>query len=647
MRKRFVIAFIIITLTGLLLNIAYKNYTNSNNFFDAFFSNNHLTNEEKIWLEEKGFLLYSSDHDTPPLRYIDENTNQYIGLVVDYMDALSLELGIEIKMQPDIWQSALDNLKTGVVDMVDMYPSDKRSEYYYFTDPIFYQNAIMVIRKSEENIKNVTSLNYRKVAAQRGDYVNEFLGEKAPNAIITNTNDYREAVELLRDGEVDAVVGDESVIYHFLKLYNMTEEFVIHDELLYENQFIIGVPKSEPLLRDILNKGIKNLNRKDTLTRIQQKWFGISTPISNPNPAERYILPFVFILIVVIISAYLINAWNSSLKKEIQIALDESEMALQTTFDGLLHLLVVLNDRHLIVNANLAFLDMFQVELENVLHKEITEFIPVDLNLPLQQIDWRGRFYEANVYQIKASNQSIIVMLKDVTAVRINEKQLLSANKMAAIGQLAAGVAHEIRNPLGLIRNYTYVLKTNDNPSIRETAYTKIEASVERASKIIDNLLNFSSISGLEEHEFNMHDFLLSIIELHEKTLVKSHIHVNMDCDSDLKVKMNIESLKHVFINLISNSIDAISADGEIDINCEVEKNVLKIEFVDTGCGVPEELMSQLFNPFFTTKAPGEGTGLGLYIVYTEVEKLGGQIRVNSKINKGTMFTLTFPYKEF
>lgn len=647
MRKRFVIAFIIITLTGLLLNIAYKNYTNSNNIFDSFFNNNHLTNEEKRWLDEKEFLLYSSDHDTPPLRYIDENTNQYIGLVVDYMDALSLELGIEIKMQPDIWQSALDNLKTGAVDMVDMYPSEKRSEYYYFTDPIFYQNAIMVIRKSEENIKNVTSLNYRKVAAQRGDYVNEFLSEKAPNAIITNTNDYREAVELLRDGEVDAVVGDESVIYHFLKLYNMTEEFVIHDELLYENQFIIGVPKSEPMLRDILNKGIKNLNRKDTLTRIQQKWFGISTPISNPNPAERYILPFIFILIVVIISAYLINAWNSSLKKEIQIALDESEMALQTTFDGLLHLLVVLNDRHVIVNANLAFLDMFQVELENVLHKEITEFIPVDLNLPLQQIEWRGRFYEVNVYKINASNQSTIVMLKDVTSARINEKQLLSANKMAAIGQLAAGVAHEIRNPLGLIRNYTYVLKTNDNPNIRENAYAKIEASVERASKIIDNLLNFSSISGLEEHEFNMHDFLLSIIELHEKTLVKSHIHVNMDCDPDLKVRMNIESLKHIFINLIANSIDAISADGEIDINCEVEKNILKVEFVDTGCGVPDELLSQLFNPFFTTKAPGEGTGLGLYIVYTEVEKLGGQIRVNSKMNKGTMFTLTFPYKEF
>lgn len=645
MRKRFVIAFVIIALTGLFLNIAYKNNTNSDSIL-SMFSNTHLTGEEKVWLEEKGFLLYSSDHDTPPLRYIDENTSQYIGLVVDYMDALSLELGIEIKMQPDIWQSALDNLKSGNVDMVDMYPSEKRSEYYYFTDPIFYQNAIMVIRKTEEQISDVSSLNHRRVAAQRGDYVNEFLNEKAPNAIITNTNDYREAVELLRAGQVDAVVGDESVIYHFLKVYDMTEDFIIHDELLYENQFIIGVSKSEPILVDILNKGIKNLNRKDTLTRIQQKWFGISTPISNPNSAEKYIFPFVFILLVVIILAYLINAWNSSLKKEIETALNESEMALQTTFDGLLHLLVVCDDHHKIVNANLAFLNMFQKTLDQVKDQVIDDYLHLDLSVLNQELDLKGRIYEATIHKIKDSNESIIIMLKDVTASRISEKQLLSANKMAAIGQLAAGVAHEIRNPLGLIRNYTYVLKTNDNIEIREKAYDKIEASVDRASNIIDNLLNFSSISGLEEHEFNLHDFLKSIIELHEKTLVKSHIHVNVECDEKLHVKMNIESMKHIFINLIANSIDAIKSDGEIDIHCVPEKNQLRIEFVDTGCGVPEELLNQLFNPFFTTKAPGQGTGLGLYIVYTEVEKLGGHIQVNSKIDKGTMFVLTFPYKE-
>lgn len=645
MKRRILISLLVIVVSAILLLIANNNYIYSNNDWKMIFSSNNLTKDERAWLDEKGHLIYSSDYDTPPLRFIEDNSGRYIGIVVDYMEALSLELGVDIKLQPDTWQVALDSLRDGKVDMVDMYPSEKRSEYYYFTNTIFYQNAVMVVKKNDDTIKDVKDLNRKRVAAQTGDFVNEYLNENTPDAIVVNTDDYREAVKLLNDGLVDAVVGDESVINHFLNFYDMKNDFEIHDELLYENTFVLGVPKSQPELVNILNKGIKGLNRKQTLTRIQQKWFGISTPIDNPEGIDKYVIPGIFVIILVVVAGYLFYAWNDYLKKEVEVALEASEMALQTTFDGLTHLMIVLDEKHEIINGNKAFFNTLKLSKSDVLHRPLDDYFDLDLDQD-KEYQQDNKFYEVSVHDIDQAGQSHIVMLKDITTKKISERQIMSANKMAAIGQLAAGVAHEIRNPLGLIRNYTYVLKKNHDKELREKSYSMIEKSVERASNIIDNLLNFSRISGIEVAAFNLHDFIQGIIQLHEKSLSSARIETNFVCDASLSVVLNLESMKHIMINLLSNAIDAIGENGLLSIHCYIEQEQLIIKVKDSGCGLTKESLSQLFHPFYTTKPPGEGTGLGLYIVYTEVEKLGGIIDVNSQLDVGTEFTLVFPYKK-
>jgi len=645
MKRRIFVSILILIVSGFLLLIANNNYIYSNNDWNMLFSSNSINDIERQWLDEKSVLIYSSDYDTPPLRFIEENSGKYRGIVVDYMEALSEELGIDIELKPDVWQSALDNLKEGKVDMVDMYPSEIRANYYYFTNTIFYQNAVIVVRKSDNDINGVKDLNFKRVAAQTGDYVNEFLSNEAPDAIIVNRNDYREAVQLLKDGQVDAVVGDESVINNFLNVYDMTEDFKIHDKLLYENTFVLGVPKSEPELVNILNKGIKALNRKQTLTRIQQKWFGISTPISNPEGINQYVFPGIFTLIVVFILGYLFYSWNDYLKKEVELALEQSEFALQTTFDGLAHLLIVLDVNHVIMNGNKAFFNTINRKRVDVIGQSLDCFLNLDLDSD-KEFQFNNNFYEVSIQDIDKAGQSHIVMLKDITSKRINERQLLNANKMAAIGQLAAGVAHEIRNPLGLIRNYTYVLKKNHNPETQDKSYEMIEKSVERASNIIDNLLNFSRLSGIEVTRFNLYDFILGVIQLHEKSLSRSRIETEFVCDKTLEVKMNLESMKHILINLLSNAIDAIGENGLLSIRCFLDEDKLVIKIKDSGCGLSQEDISQLFHPFYTTKAPGEGTGLGLYIVYSEINKLGGTVDVISDLGKGTEFTLVFPYSK-
>lgn len=633
MKKKLIIVLIIIALSSVLSMIAYNNYIYSNNSLSMIFSGNDLSRSEREWLKEKGQLIYASDHDTPPLRYVD-NSDQYKGIVIDYMEALSEELGIEIVLKPAIWQDALDDLKDGNIDLVDMYPSDERGEIYEFTNTIFYQNAVILIPNGS-TINLVSDLNGRKVAAQTGDFVNGYVIENAPEVEIINVDDYRESIQLLKAGHVEAVVGDESVIYHFMNEYDMTMDFHIVDELLYKNRFVLGVPKIEKELVSILNKGIKGLNRKNTLISIQQKWFGISTPISRAEGLGRYLIPGVFISVLIGSIGYIVFTWNYSLKTEVEQALNTTELALQTTFDGLKHLLIVLDDTQHIVNGNQALFNRLQLSKHEIIGQKINAIFPEDI-MDNSEITLDHTVYEVGIHTIEMSDQACIILLKDITEKKIAERNLLNANKMAAVGQLAAGIAHEIRNPLGLIRSHTYLLRNTDES--RNDSYDMIEKSVDRASRIIDNLLNFSSISGNEMTTFNLMNFNDSLIELYQKVLTEKNIQTVIDCPNE-KVFTNKEAMKHILSNLIGNAIDAIGDTGTIWISYHISDQ-LTIRLRDSGPGVSNEILHQLFNPFFTTKT-AKGTGLGLYIVYTEIEKLHGHIKAQN--NDGLEFIITLP----
>jgi polar amino acid transport system substrate-binding protein len=215
---------------------------------------------------------------------------------------------------------------------------------------------------------------------------------------------------------------------------------------------------------------------------------------------------------------------------------------------------------------------------------------------------------------------------------------------MVAVGQLAAGLAHEIRNPLGIIRTQSYLLRMNDK--FDELAYKSldyIDVAVKRASKIIDNILSFSRFSSNAEKIVDVNELVERLLEMHNEAIKKYKIIVNVESNIKKQIQLNVEGLEHIILNLISNSIDAMSDGGELKIKTSIENNVFTVICEDNGCGIDENNMSNIFNPFFTTKEIGKGTGLGLFIVYSEVEKLGGRIDVKSKVGERTTFTITIP----
>ncbi|MFT9495322.1 transporter substrate-binding domain-containing protein [Anaerosolibacter sp.] len=620
-----------------------------------------LTMEEQQWLTEQETLIYAADNNAPPLRFVDEADHQYKGVVVDYINLLSLQLGVNIELHPLLWEEALKSLEEGKSDICDMFRSKERSKHFLFTDPIYNLRAVLVVKSDNKELETIGNMS---LATQKGDYVNEYLISTYPGLNITYVDNVSSALDLLLAGKVDAVAGDEPVVLYEMK--NKAAEGVLHikEEPLYENEVVLAVPKSKPQLRTILNKGIAALDDTDQLERIQQKWFGISTPIvQTPDYSGKikYVLIMAGVLIVAVAGMV---TWNYSLKQEVEKRTKElinSKHDLQITFDGMTEYIAV-NDLDLkIVNINKSFLDFLGYQKAKVvgkhckeifkqfdvidMEKVVTDTIELEKTLEEEFIN-KNDFYAVRTYPLKdtAGNmKSILVVIQNITKEKISERQILQANKMAAIGELAAGMGHEIRNPLGIIRNHSYLMRTlyDDEKIIRSLDY--VDASVERASRIIDNLLEFSRLTGDDKRWIHLKDFISKLFELEHKTLMRLNIEYFLVCDENVKLYSNIESLKHILINLISNAVDAIGENGSIRIEVSSEANGIVIKIEDDGAGIREDEIEKIFNPFYTTKDPGKGTGLGLYIVYNEVAKLNGNISVTSIPNIKTVFNIYLP----
>jgi PAS domain S-box-containing protein len=238
------------------------------------------------------------------------------------------------------------------------------------------------------------------------------------------------------------------------------------------------------------------------------------------------------------------------------------------------------------------------------------------------------------------------VICVDVSDRKRLESQLIQSEKMAAIGQLAAGIAHEIRNPLGIITNALYDLSEvidSSNPAVEDDLRIAKE-EMERVQSIINNLLEFSYESRAELERVDINDLLRKTLQLMSKSLQNSGVNVVTEFIPLSSCVANQNALRQIFLNLITNAVQAMPDGGELRVRTEpLIDGRVQLQFTDTGVGIAPEHLSDIFNPFFTTKAPGQGTGLGLSVVHSVVKRYRGDIHVQSQVNGGTTFTIQFP----
>ncbi|MGW8195893.1 MAG: sensor histidine kinase, partial [Desulforhopalus sp.] len=227
-----------------------------------------------------------------------------------------------------------------------------------------------------------------------------------------------------------------------------------------------------------------------------------------------------------------------------------------------------------------------------------------------------------------------------------------NANKLASIGRLAAGVAHEINNPLsiinqkaGLVQDYIEITGDFEHKESMRQALDGIQSSVERCKRITHRLLGFARHTDVRTEELDINNLLQEVVAFLAQEATYNQIEIRYDLDQGIqRLYSDRSQLQQVFLNITNNAIDAIGNNGLIIISSEkIDEKSIRVCINDNGSGMPPEVARRIFDPFFTTKETGKGTGLGLSITYGILKKLGGTISVQSEVGKGTTFEIVLP----
>jgi len=232
---------------------------------------------------------------------------------------------------------------------------------------------------------------------------------------------------------------------------------------------------------------------------------------------------------------------------------------------------------------------------------------------------------------------------------RENQEQLIQAEKLTSLGQMAASIAHEVNNPLAGVLVYTQLLtkKINSGKFSEEIALdylAKMDSELTRSTRLIRNLLDFARQSPPTLREVDINEVINRALELTTHSADLQHIRVIKELNPSLpKLMADFDQLQQVCTNLILNAIQAMPEGGKLTLRTSADDSQLKLEVQDTGCGISPENMRKLFTPFFTTKREVKGVGLGLAVSYGIIQRHHGRIEVQSKEGEGTTFTIYLP----
>lgn len=340
----------------------------------------------------------------------------------------------------------------------------------------------------------------------------------------------------------------------------------------------------------------------------------------------------------------------------------------QTTFDAISDPVMIINKNYKIIRANLGFAKLSGDDIRSLIGKNCFEFFNQKkvkcVGCPISEVlknkrpgvghlcdEVRKREYVINAFPFTDEidrTDSVVVHYSDVTEEKRLQQEVIQQEKMAAIGMLAGGVAHEINNPLGGIIAFSQLIKRDlkENDQIYGDI-EEIERAALRCKKIVQDLLDFSRLSsGKKKQWLDVNPLIEKVIPFIKMELKSQNIALQTDFHHEIpQVYGDVNRLEQVFLNLFTNACHSMKKGGVLGVRTYVAKTggAVCIQIADSGHGIAKDHLSRIFDPFFTTKSPGEGTGLGLSISYRIIQDHAGWIEVESNEGEGTVFTVFLP----
>ncbi len=617
------------------------------------------------------------DKYLPPFSYLDE-TGVLTGYNIDLIRTIEKNSNLTITLLPMELDAAVKALKRDEIDAIfGMKYTSERDELFDFSDSVFTISETIVIPGYEDNIQHLADLKGHTTAVQRFHVANSLL-KNVRRAQVNIAFNQREALELLINRRADAFVGNPWTAKFFLKQFGLADNYKLVGGTIQPADYAVAVHQGNYQLLDKLNTALKTIRATGQFDRIYYRWFGERLSFVTARLMKIIKLLALFI----IITALLGLLWNRNLRievakrtKELSRAnlhleqqrklLAENDAFKEQVLASVKNGIITLDLDGRITTINPAAISILQLENKSPLYaihfdkitplKQILEPYREQVNAreEIQQAETEISFNNqiknltfdiSPLYDVQNNIMGTLITLQDRTHERKLQQKLLTQEKMRALGQLIAGIAHELRNPLTSIKTFVELLPLkHHNPLFREEMARYLPREIARLNNIVEDLLDYSRPKKAEKIVFNAGRWMDSVLLLFKKTFRDKKVKVTTEIDEGLEIYADPRQLKQVAFNLILNALDAMENCGlkHLTISARKDGEKMALIFQDTGKGIPREQLDKIFDPFFTMKP--NGVGLGLTITYQLIKENHGDILVTSKPNAGTTVKLEFP----
>lgn len=644
----------------------------------------------------------AGDYNYPPYEFLDPN-GQPTGFNVDIFRAVCEALKIRYEIHLGQWDNVRKQLENGDVNVITgMYYSPERDKKVDFSTPHIIVSHSLFVRKGS-NIQTLEDLSGKEVVVQKGDIMDDFLQSQGRSLTIITVPDQVDALRLISEGKHDCALISKLQGLYLIHKYKLDNLEVVGTSV-QQRDYCFAVREGDQKLLTQLNEGLAILATSGIYRQIHNKWFGLYEESEISQQFFKYLL---WAAIPILLLFACIVLWNRMLKKHVltaTTALHRSENIYRDFVELAVDGIVLGSPDGTIIEANKVLCDLLQLPHDQLIGKHISSLpwasgvldkTPLRFDLlnsgqtitrmrELERKDGSRVYIEMRSRRMPDGwYQSIF---RDITE-RINAEeekekllsQLAQSHKMEAVGRLAGGIAHDFNNMLGVIIGYADIAMSEIAPAHPVHANLEgIREAASRSAELTRQLLAFARKQAIipkvldlnvsVENMFNMlrrligDDIELVWLPAGKKSFAGEDVSTKETFTSQeglWQVKMDPSQIDQILANLCVNARDALTnGAGKITIEtdniivseeyCAVNTDFNPGEYVlltvsDNGCGMDRETMSHIFEPFYSTKGVGQGTGLGLATVYGIVKQNNGFINVHSELGQGTTFRIYIP----